>query len=153
MLAAILDGIGERDFQKLYIAEEIRLTRRKSRSANSAPKASAVCSSTAWTTSAATQSQGAELFILTAQRRFDLMAFLTPDQMKEVEEKLGTLLPKYNKLLLKLPFTRFQQEKAAEYFRHGFVRRVGTLAGALRRQRFCTYPDGYRARAGQERAA
>ena len=74
------------------------------------------------------------------------MAFLTPDQIKEIEEKLGTLLPKYNKMLLKLPFTRFQQEKAAEYFRHGF-------AGAVRRQRFCTYPDGYRARAGQERAA
>lgn len=55
------------------------------------------------------------------------MAFLTPDQIKEIEEKLGTLLPRYNKMLLKLPYTRFQQEKAAEYFQHGFVRRMGTL--------------------------
>jgi hypothetical protein len=67
------------------------------------------------------------LYIVTAQRRFDLMAFLTPDQIKETEEKLGTLPPMYNKMLLKLPSTRFQQEKAAEYFRHGFVRRMGTL--------------------------
>jgi hypothetical protein len=67
------------------------------------------------------------LYIVTARWRFDFMAFLTLDQIKEVEEKLGTLLPKYNKILLKLPFTRFQQAKATEYFRHGFVRRMGTL--------------------------
>jgi hypothetical protein len=45
--------------------------------------------------------------VVTAQRRFELMAFLTPDQIKEIEDKLGTILPKYNKMLLKLPFTRF----------------------------------------------
>ncbi|MGY4500766.1 hypothetical protein ACVWYH_004697 [Bradyrhizobium sp. GM24.11] len=55
------------------------------------------------------------------------MAFLTPEQIKEIEEKRGTLVLKYNKMLLKLPFTRLQQEKAAEYFLHGFVRRLGTL--------------------------
>ncbi|WP_315792479.1 MULTISPECIES: hypothetical protein [unclassified Bradyrhizobium] len=55
------------------------------------------------------------------------MAFLTPDQIKDVEEKLETLLPKYNELLLKLPSMHFKQEKAAEYFWHGFVRRMGTL--------------------------
>ncbi|UFW88957.1 hypothetical protein BjapCC829_10830 [Bradyrhizobium barranii] len=55
------------------------------------------------------------------------MAFLSPDQIKEIEKKIGTLLPKYNEMLLKLPFTPFQQEKAAEYFFHGFVRRMGTL--------------------------
>jgi hypothetical protein len=59
------------------------------------------------------------------------MAFLTPDQIEEIEEKLGTLLPKYNKMLLKLPFTHFQQKKTAEYFRHGFVRRMGTLVRCL----------------------
>ena len=57
------------------------------------------------------------------------MAFLTPDQIKKIEEKLGTILPKYNEMLLKFPFTRFRQEKAAEYFRHGFVRRIGTWCG------------------------
>jgi len=59
------------------------------------------------------------------------MAFLTPDQTKEIEEKLETLLPKYNEMLLKLPFTRFQQERAAEYFQHGYVRRMGTLVRCL----------------------
>lgn len=59
------------------------------------------------------------------------MAFLTPDQITETEEKLGTLFPTYNKMLLKVPVTRFQQQKAAEYFQHGFVRRMGTLLRCL----------------------
>jgi hypothetical protein len=49
------------------------------------------------------------------------MAFLTANQIKEIEQKLETLLPKYNNMLLKLPFSRFQQEKAAEYFRRGLL--------------------------------
>jgi len=59
------------------------------------------------------------------------MGFLSQDQIKEVEEKFGTVLPKYNNLLLKLPVTRFQHGKAAEYFRHGFVRRMGTLVRCI----------------------
>jgi hypothetical protein len=80
------------------------------------------------------------------------MSFLTPDQIKEIEEKLGTLLPKYNKMLLKLPFTRFRQEKAAEYFQHGFVRRMGTLVRCVDNV-FALIPMDTETRAGQERAA
>jgi hypothetical protein len=40
---------------------------------------------------------------------------------------LGKLQPKYNRLLLKVGHRHFNSEQAAEYARHGYLRRTGTL--------------------------
>jgi hypothetical protein len=59
------------------------------------------------------------------------LAYLASEQIAKVDEKLGTVLPKYNEMLLKLPYLRFKHDKAAEYMRHGYSRRVGTLVRCI----------------------
>jgi len=55
------------------------------------------------------------------------MAFLTPEQIAQVEEKLATVRPTLNKMMLKLPYLRFQHDRAREFMQQGFLRRLGTL--------------------------
>jgi hypothetical protein len=55
------------------------------------------------------------------------LSYLTPDQIEKIEEMLGRLQPKYNRLLLKVGHRHFNSEQAAEYARHGYLRRTGTL--------------------------
>jgi hypothetical protein len=55
------------------------------------------------------------------------LSYLKPDQIEKIEDMLGELLPKYNRLLLTFSHRRFDSEQAAEYARHGYLRRTGTL--------------------------
>jgi hypothetical protein len=59
------------------------------------------------------------------------MAYLTPEQIEKIKEKLGTVQPKLHKMMLKLPYLRFQNERAAEFMQHGYLRRVSTLARCI----------------------
>ena len=40
------------------------------------------------------------------------MTYFTSERIAKVDEKLGTVLPKYNEMLLKLPYLRFKHDKA-----------------------------------------
>jgi hypothetical protein len=69
--------------------------------------------------------------LLCGELRERRLAYLTPEQIEKVEQELGTVLPKYNKMLLRLPYIRFKSDKAAEYLQHGFGRRMGTLVRCI----------------------
>jgi hypothetical protein len=55
------------------------------------------------------------------------MAYLTPEQIARIEEQLAEIEPKYNRLLLTFSHRKYSSEQAAEYTRHGYLRRLGTL--------------------------
>ena len=55
------------------------------------------------------------------------VAYLKPEQIEKVEETLGEILPRYNRLLLTFNTRRFKSDQAAEYAHHGYMRRLGTL--------------------------
>jgi hypothetical protein len=55
------------------------------------------------------------------------MAYLTPEQIAKVEERLAEIGPKYNRLLLTFSHRKYSSDQAAEYARHGYLRRLGTL--------------------------
>src|SRR5258706_1107460 len=43
------------------------------------------------------------------------VAYLKPEQIEKVEETLGEILPRYNRLLLTFNTRRFKSDQAAEY--------------------------------------
>jgi hypothetical protein len=55
------------------------------------------------------------------------LSYLKPDEIEKIEEMLGKLQPKYNRLLLTFGHRQFSSEQGAEYARHGYLRRTGTL--------------------------
>lgn len=55
------------------------------------------------------------------------MSYLNPEQIAKVEGTMGDLEPRYNRLLLVFNQHRFNSESAAEFARHGYMRRLGTL--------------------------
>jgi hypothetical protein len=57
----------------------------------------------------------------------DDLAFLKPDEIEKVREDLERVQPKYDRLLLTFNHRIYKSEQAAEYARHGYMRRLGTL--------------------------
>jgi hypothetical protein len=57
----------------------------------------------------------------------DDLAFLKPDQIEKVREELERVQPKYDRLLLTFIHRTYKNDLAAEYARHGYMRRLGTL--------------------------
>jgi hypothetical protein len=55
------------------------------------------------------------------------LAFLKPDQIEKVQKELERVQPKYDRLLLTFIHRTYKNELSAEYARHGYMRRVGTL--------------------------
>jgi hypothetical protein len=55
------------------------------------------------------------------------LSYLKPDQIAKIEATLNEIESKYNRLLLTFSHRPFDSEQAAEYARHGYLRRVGTL--------------------------
>lgn len=55
------------------------------------------------------------------------MALLKSDQIEQIEQKFGEVLPKYNRLLLTFTQREFKAPQAGEFSRHGYMRRLGTL--------------------------
>jgi len=56
------------------------------------------------------------------------VAYLKPEQIEEIEETRGEILPKYNRLLMIFGNCRFKSDQAGEYARHRT-----TCIGATRR--------------------
>jgi hypothetical protein len=59
------------------------------------------------------------------------MSYLKPDQIEKVEEAFAALQPKHERLLLTFGHRVFKNERAAEYARHGYLRRTGTLKRSI----------------------
>jgi len=56
------------------------------------------------------------------------LPYFRPEDLVNLQEKLGTVERKYNRLLLAVSHNhRFEKENAWEYANQGFMRRVGTL--------------------------
>jgi hypothetical protein len=55
------------------------------------------------------------------------MAYLTPEHIAKIEERLAEVEPRYNRLLLAVSHRKYSSEQAAEHARHGYLRRLGTL--------------------------
>lgn len=55
------------------------------------------------------------------------LAYLKLDQIVQLEAKLAEIGPKYDRLLLTFTHRSFKTELAAEYARHGYMRRAGIL--------------------------
>ena len=60
------------------------------------------------------------------------MAYLSPEQIQSIEEKLGEIERKYERLLLTVTRRKFNSEQAKEYAGHGYMRRLGTLRTVTR---------------------
>ena len=69
------------------------------------------------------------------------MAYLTSEQIARVEEKFGTILPKYNQLLLTLPLLNFKNVRAAEIFA-SWVHAAHGDVGEMHPERLRTNSDG-----------
>jgi hypothetical protein len=61
----------------------------------------------------------------------DALAFLKPDQIEMVRSEWEKIQPKYADLLLAFSHRKYEAEAAAEYARHGFLRRLGTLVRCI----------------------
>jgi hypothetical protein len=56
------------------------------------------------------------------------MPYYKPEDLAKLQENLGTIAYKYDRLLLAFSYHhRFKKENTWEYANHGFMRRVGTL--------------------------
>jgi hypothetical protein len=55
------------------------------------------------------------------------VAFLKPDQIEDLLDAVEQLQSKYDRLVLTFSHRAYSSDKAAEYARHGYMRRVGTL--------------------------
>lgn len=55
------------------------------------------------------------------------MPFFEPRHLADLEEKLGTIEERHNRMMLAFMRLRLQRAKAREYAQHGFLRRFGTL--------------------------
>jgi hypothetical protein len=55
------------------------------------------------------------------------MSYLTQEQIAKIEERLAEIEPRYNRLLLAVSHRKYSSEQAAEYARHGYLRRLGTV--------------------------
>jgi hypothetical protein len=56
-----------------------------------------------------------------------LLSYLKPSQIEKIEETIGELETKYNQLILTFNHHQYKSEEGAEYARHGYMRRLGTL--------------------------
>jgi hypothetical protein len=60
-----------------------------------------------------------------------LKRYFTKEQIAQMREKIQTVAPKTDRLLLKYVAHKFSQPKAQEYAHHGFARRIQTLARCI----------------------